>query len=113
MPVTLKKCPNCGKRFSAEREGEIERKEEEPITVEEPSRSMTGQVPSRYVASAMEPAEEAQPPEEEMIEVEKDTRMETYHCTHCGYTWSEKTIEFEGEGGQRPRADTLVTEGSP
>jgi len=113
MSALLKKCPRCGKRFEVERQADVDRTENETVTVEKPSQSMTEQTPSRFVASAMGPAVLSQPPQQETIAAEKEVQTRTYVCKNCGYTWSEDTVKYKDERGHPLPGDTVITEGAP
>lgn len=109
----LKKCPHCSRRFEVERRAEADTTQEETVTVEEPSQSMTQQTPSRFVTGALDPLALPRPPEQKTMLAEKDVHTRTFVCKNCGYTWSEETVRYRDEKGRALNADDVVTEGAP
>lgn len=86
MPVFLKTCPKCGRRFEVERVGKTVTKDDANLPEEksavELSESGVTSGPPAVTSVEMEDV-----PYDKVFE--DDTYSDTYKCKHCGNTWIE------------------------
>ncbi|MDA4137305.1 MAG: hypothetical protein OK449_09965 [Thaumarchaeota archaeon] len=92
MPVFLKKCPSCGKRYEVTHTSEFVEKKVGMGSAEESS--FSSPMSEGVVEGGVYPITEAEkvsnsPIVEVEVPVEQDTYTETYTCKHCGHVWSE------------------------
>jgi hypothetical protein len=115
MTILLRKCPSCGRRFEVHRTGEVvERGEMELVSVEEPQRSMSVEMPRNNVSVGALPDEglSVLPPEVDTVVAERDVIQERFVCKHCGYAWEEAREVLRKEGGGEVKG-RVVDEGAP
>lgn len=83
----FKKCPKCGKRFDVKHIAEKVEEKKELIPEEKTYLEPAG-VAVAYPIPPPRPKEIAPKVEVEEV-VDEKIYVETYTCTHCGYTWTE------------------------
>jgi C4-type Zn-finger protein len=111
VPVFLKKCPSCGKRFEVTRTSESVQKKVRMASAEESS--FSSPMSEGMVEGGVYPVGEAEktmnsPTIEVEVPVEEDIYTETYTCKHCGHVWSE-TNEKDKVIGRDSSSTTVGT----
>jgi hypothetical protein len=99
----LRKCPNCGRRFSVklERRDLVEQEKDTVRVVHDVTLPRLGYSDAR-LAGAFTPIEAVA----EEVPIERDTFKLTYICGHCRHEWSEIVPVVKKMGKDGPISDT-------
>jgi transposase-like protein len=86
-PALFKKCPKCGKHFEVKHIEQVVERKDELVKEERTYLSPAGVASAYPIPTAGQDGPAKVEVEEE---VEEDYYTDTYRCSHCGYTWTEK-----------------------